>query len=91
MRAFRIFHPYRRNFGQAYGGTTEWDAAEVFKEPEDEKKPKDAEAEDKTVKVAETEEKRLDPSDGLPYTKASFVQVRCASDEWPHQSDASLE
>ena len=68
-------HTKRRIFVQAYGGTAEWESAEVFEEPaaadEQEKDgdPEEAEAE------AEVEEKRLDPSDGLPYTKASFIEV----------------
>ena len=37
---------------------------------------------DETIKDAETEEKRLDPSDGLPYTKASFIEVGDTPTGW---------
>ena len=53
----------------------EWESAEVFEEPKaKDGKDKDGNLEEGEAK-AEAEEKRLDPSDGLPYTKASFIEV----------------
>ena len=55
---------------QAYGGTTEWDAAKVYTQPAANEGKL---GNDKTN--VNTQELRVDPSDGNAYNKAEFIEV----------------